>query len=57
MGKLHIHFDEKYLEQKISLIGARVAEATALAEKSQELCQKSSKILVNAQNELSELYI
>lgn len=57
MGKPHIYFDEKYLEQNLSKIGSQVAEATDLLAQSQELHIKAVGVLNKAQNDLSDLYI
>lgn len=52
-----IPFSAKYVEQKLSEIGAKIADADDCSAKAAVLAADSQTILELAQNELSELYI
>jgi hypothetical protein len=52
-----VPFERKRLEQSISKIGAKVADAVELSNKAKELTTGAESILIRAQQELEELYL
>ena len=52
-----VPLERKRLEQSISKIGAKVADAGELANKAKELTAGSEAILIRVQQELEELYL
>jgi hypothetical protein len=52
-----VPFERKRLEQSISKIGAKVADAVELSNKAKELTTGAESILISAQQELEELYL
>lgn len=61
-GEIHmddetIPFERKRLEQSISKIGAKVADAVELSTQAKELTTGAESILISVQQELEELYL
>lgn len=52
-----VPLERRSLEQSISKIGAKVADAGELANKAKELTAGSEAILIRVQQELEELYL
>lgn len=52
-----VPLERRRLEQSISKIGAKVADAGELANKAKELTAGSEAILIRVQQELEELYL
>lgn len=48
---------EKHIEQSLSKISAKIADAADLSQKARQLSAKSELLLINIQRELEELYI
>ena len=48
---------EKYIEQSLSKIGAKIADAAEFTQQAKKLCAHSEMVLINAQRELEELYV
>jgi hypothetical protein len=57
MGNEIVPFKCNRLEQSISKIGAKVADAVELSNKAKELTTGAESILIRAQQELEELYL
>ncbi len=51
-----IPYSQKYIERRLSIIGAKVVKATERSYKAQKLCGESSQLLRNAQTEIADLY-
>ncbi len=45
------------IEQALSKIGAKIADATELSQRAKELCVHSEMVLINVRQELEELYV
>ncbi len=56
VGEL-VFFQGRNIEEWLSQIGAQIAKATEYSERAANLCVDSQSILIQAQGELSELYI
>lgn len=57
MGNGVVPLERRRLEQSISKIGAKVADAGELANRAKELTSKSEALLIRIQQELEELYL
>lgn len=57
MGNEIIPFECKRVEQSLSKIGAKVADAADLSAKAKELTTGAESILISAQKELEGLYL
>ena len=51
-----IPYGEKHIENKLSNIGAKVAKASEMSFSAKKLCEDSSKLLMDAQTEIADLY-
>lgn len=49
-------FSEKYIEAKLSGIGAKVITATEKSFTAKKLCEESSQLLMDVQTEIADLY-
>lgn len=47
----------KHIEESITRIGAKVADAVELSQKAKDLSADSETLLINVQQELEELYV
>ena len=49
-------FSEKYIEVKLSGIGAKVVTATEKSFTAKKLCEESNQLLMDVQTEIADLY-
>lgn len=57
MDKKVVRFEDRQFEQRLSEIGAKIADAVDFAHQAKELADRSETILVQAQKEVEELYL
>lgn len=52
-----MNMEQKCIEQRLSQIGAKIADATDLSRQAKELAERSAFTLGNAQREIEALYV
>lgn len=52
-----MNMEQECMEQRLSQIGAKIADATDLSRQAKELAERSVFTLGNAQKEIEELYV
>jgi NurA-like 5'-3' nuclease len=52
-----MNMEYRCIEQKLSQIGAKIANATDLLHQAKELANSSESTLINAQKEIDALYV
>lgn len=57
MEKHGINIEYKRIEQTLSQIGAKIANATDLSRQAKELANSSESTLIHAQKEIDALYV
>lgn len=62
MGGLIVNPEQKelqvrHIEESVSRLGAKVADAVELSQKAKELSANSETLLINVQQALEELYV
>lgn len=57
MEREAVNLYEKRIKQSLSRIGAKIADATDLSQKSKQLSANSEALLINALRDLEELYV
>ena len=57
MEKNGMHMEYRCIEQKLSQISAKIANATDLSQRAKEIANSSESTLISAQKEIEALYV